>query len=48
MDIADWVKELKGYAISVPTGQMSQEYRWDSLQLLLHFLGKGKTWAIAD
>jgi hypothetical protein len=48
IDIEDWVNELKGYPASVPADQKSQEYWWDSLQLLLHFLGKGKTWAKAD
>lgn len=48
MDITDWVKELKGYSISVPTEQKTREDRWDSLQLLLHFLVKGKTWARAE
>lgn len=48
VDIADWVKELKGYSISVRTEQKSQEHGWDSLQLLSHFIEKGKTWAVAD
>jgi hypothetical protein len=47
-DVADWLNELKGYPAPAPAEQKSQEYRWDSLQLLLHFLGKGKTWAEAD
>ncbi|KAH8599534.1 hypothetical protein B0O99DRAFT_682233 [Bisporella sp. PMI_857] len=48
IDIADWVNELKGYPISVAAEKKSLKYRWDNLQLLLHFLGEGKTWAEAD
>jgi hypothetical protein len=48
IDIADWANELKGDPISAPAEQKTQEYRWDALQLLLYFLGKGKTWAEAE
>jgi hypothetical protein len=48
MDISDWIDELKGCPISTLAEQKSQVYRWDSLQLLLHYLGKGKMWAKAD
>jgi hypothetical protein len=47
VDAADWVSELKGLPISESTNKKSTEFRWDGLQMLLHYLGKGKPWAEA-
>jgi hypothetical protein len=48
IDIADWANELRGDPVSVLAEEKDPRDRWDSLQLLLHYLGKGKTWAKAD
>jgi hypothetical protein len=47
-DILDWVEELKGSPVSMPTKQHRWRYRWDNLQILLHFLNTGLPWATAD
>ena len=47
VDTADWVNELKNLPISESTYKKSTEFRWDGLQMLLHYLGKGKPWAEA-
>jgi hypothetical protein len=43
-DLKDWVNELKGLPISAPTQKRETEFRWDGLQMLLHYFGNGKTW----
>lgn len=48
IDVTDWAHELKGYPTAVLADQKSTEHRWDRLQLLLHWLGNGKTLAEAD
>jgi len=48
IDITHWANELKGYPTLVLENQKSPEDRWDRLQLLLHWLGNGKTSAEAD
>jgi hypothetical protein len=47
IDVTDWVSELKSLSISGSTKKRSTEFRWDGLQMLLHYLGKGKPWAEA-
>jgi len=47
IDITDWVSELKSLPMSEPAKKWSTAFRWDGLQMLLHYLGKGKPWAEA-
>ncbi|RDL41629.1 uncharacterized protein BP5553_01608 [Venustampulla echinocandica] len=47
IDATDWVSELKCLPISESTEKWSTEFCWDGLQMLLHYLGKGKPWAEA-
>jgi hypothetical protein len=47
IDVTDWVSELKSLPISESAKKRSTEFRWDGLQMLLHYLGKGKPWAEA-
>ena len=47
IDAADWVSELKNLPISESTNKRSPKFRWDGLQMLLHYLRKGKPWAEA-
>jgi hypothetical protein len=46
-DVTDWVSELSGLPISRPTKKWCVEIRWDRLQMLLYYIGKGKAWAEA-
>jgi len=47
IDVTDWVSELKSLPISESAKKRSPQFRWDGLQMLLHYLGKGKPWAEA-
>jgi hypothetical protein len=47
IDVTDWVSELKSLPISESAKKRSTEFRWDGLQMLLHYLGKGKPWTEA-
>ncbi|PQE30536.1 1,4-alpha-glucan branching enzyme protein [Rutstroemia sp. NJR-2017a WRK4] len=46
-DLKNWVSELKGLPISAPAKKRETKFCWDELQMLLHYFGKGKTWAEA-
>jgi len=47
IDVTDWVSELKSLPILDSAKKRSTDFRWDGLQMLLHYLGKGKPWAEA-
>ncbi|EPE33464.1 hypothetical protein GLAREA_06477 [Glarea lozoyensis ATCC 20868] len=47
IDIGDWIHELKNEPLSQPTRYRNIQFRWDGLQMLLHYLKKGDSWAKA-
>jgi hypothetical protein len=46
-DLKDWISELKGLPVVASAKKRNIEFRWDGLQMLLHYVAKGKTWAEA-
>ncbi|KAH8805455.1 hypothetical protein F5884DRAFT_799316 [Xylogone sp. PMI_703] len=43
IDVTDWAIELKGLPTSESAEKRSMGFRWDGLQMFLHYLGKGKS-----